>query len=115
MTALDLNRRLATLLGWTNITETGGALLGTPPEGEPQCRGQACVPDWAGDDGEALRLAVNLRIYLIITGVCTYAEYRSSGAPAIKELNGNDRYAATRRAIARAAIATLEASVVRNP
>jgi hypothetical protein len=49
MTAFNLNRRLATLLGWSNIIELGGALLGTPPAGEPQCRNQAVVPNWAGD------------------------------------------------------------------
>lgn len=49
MTAHTLNRCLATALGWTNITETGGSLIGTPPPGAPECRGQAKVPDWAGD------------------------------------------------------------------
>jgi hypothetical protein len=48
-TGIDANRRLAELLGWANIFDVGGALLGTPPAGEPQCRGQAKVPDWAGD------------------------------------------------------------------
>lgn len=46
---LEANRKLAGLLGWTNIVEVAGALLGTPPPSEPECRGQAAVPDWTGD------------------------------------------------------------------
>jgi hypothetical protein len=49
MKNLEANRRLAGLLGWTNIVEVAGALLGTPPVGSPESRGQAKVPDWAGD------------------------------------------------------------------
>jgi len=41
------NKTLAQLLGWTNIEEMGGALLGLPPPGKPHSRGQAMVPDWA--------------------------------------------------------------------
>lgn len=48
MTTLDLNRRLALALGWTNIVDVGNALLGMPPWGIPQARGQAPVPNWAG-------------------------------------------------------------------
>ncbi|QKY08756.1 hypothetical protein [Janthinobacterium lividum] len=43
------NKRLAKLLGWTSIIEVGGALVGTPPAGAVSSRGQALVPDWAGD------------------------------------------------------------------
>lgn len=46
---LDANRRLAELIGWTNIFQVSGALLGTPPDGAAQSRGQAKVPDWNGD------------------------------------------------------------------
>lgn len=46
---LDANRRLAELLGWTDLFQVRGALLGTPPAGAPQCRDQARVPNWAGD------------------------------------------------------------------
>ena len=42
------NKTLALLLGWTNIEEMGGALLATPPNGLPNSRGQALVPDWTG-------------------------------------------------------------------
>ena len=47
--AIAENMRLAGLLGWSNVVEVGGALAGTPPVGAPECRGQALVPDWAGD------------------------------------------------------------------
>lgn len=43
------NLKLATLLGWTQLCNAGGALLGRPPGGAPQSRGQAQVPDWCGD------------------------------------------------------------------
>jgi hypothetical protein len=45
----EANKRLALALGWTEIVEVGGALLGTPPDGAPKSRGQAMVPDWCGD------------------------------------------------------------------
>lgn len=47
--ALAANRRLAELLGWTDIFDVGGALLGTPPPGGAACRNQAKVPNWTGD------------------------------------------------------------------
>jgi len=43
------NAELALALGWTNIIELGGSLLGEPADGAPSCRGQAKVPDWCGD------------------------------------------------------------------
>lgn len=46
---MSTNRRLAEILGWTEIFDVGGALLGNPPLGEPEGRGQARVPDWTGD------------------------------------------------------------------
>lgn len=49
MTELDANRRLAELLGWTDIFDVGGALLGMPPGGSPASRDQAKVPDWVND------------------------------------------------------------------
>jgi hypothetical protein len=53
---LDANRRLAELMGWTNIFQVSGALLGTPPDGAAQSRGQARVPDWNGDWRDCGRL-----------------------------------------------------------
>jgi hypothetical protein len=47
--AMELNRRLAQLLGWTEIVDVGGAWLGRPPGGSQKSRDQAKVPDWCGD------------------------------------------------------------------
>lgn len=49
MTGMEANRRLAELLGWTDIFDVGGALLGMPPGGNPASRDQAKVPDWVND------------------------------------------------------------------
>jgi hypothetical protein len=43
------NQKLAALKGWTNLFVAGTALLGCPPNGAPNSRGQAAVPDWCGD------------------------------------------------------------------
>lgn len=43
------NAELALALGWTNIIELGGSLLGRPAAGAPDSRDQAKVPDWCGD------------------------------------------------------------------
>lgn len=106
------NRRLAELLGWTEIFDVGGALLGTPPPGQPACRDQAKVPDWTGDwraCGPLLTIyirKIELRPDFIIVG----AVY---GAPASFDdawpRNGGDDDAIARRAIVDAVIEKLEA------
>jgi hypothetical protein len=63
------------------------------------------------DDGDALRLAVRLKIEFYIgddAGVATYAGYFDPARPSNRqrfavERHGDDPYAATRRAIVRAA------------
>lgn len=47
--SMDANRRLAELLGWTELFKVGGAWLGRPPGGCQKSRDQAKVPDWTGD------------------------------------------------------------------
>lgn len=59
------NKRLAELLGWTNIVEVGGALVGTPPSGAAASRGQAIVPDWMGDWAAAAPLLAQFEIRLM--------------------------------------------------
>lgn len=56
---LKAERELALLLGWTALQDANGALVGTPPQGYPECRGQAMVPSWARDNGAAFGLMVN--------------------------------------------------------
>lgn len=58
------NKHLAELLGWTSLVEVGGSLLGTPPAGAAESRGQALVPDWAGDWVAAGPLAVEYNIVI---------------------------------------------------
>jgi hypothetical protein len=59
------NKRLAELLGWSLIAEVGGALVGTPPAGAAQSRGQAMVPDWLGDWAAAAPLLAQFEIRLM--------------------------------------------------
>lgn len=108
MTPLDLNRRLATALGWTNIIETGGALLGTPPEGEPQCRGQAKVPDWTGDWRECGPLIGEHRID--IDHWTTVVQSHIAGELMGRSSCEDGRDEAARGAIVLAVVAKLEAS-----
>lgn len=46
---LDAERDLASALGWSNLVNVGHALLGTPPDGGLNSRGQAMVPMWTRD------------------------------------------------------------------
>lgn len=48
-TPMELNKRLAELLGWQNLFDAGGTLIGRPPGGAENSRDQAAVPDWCGD------------------------------------------------------------------
>jgi hypothetical protein len=109
MTALDLNCRLAELLGWTNITELSGALLGTPPAGLPECRGQALIPDWAGDWRDCGPLGSAHRIG-VEHGDVTVRAVLGHGATRVKIGPFGDRDATARRAIVSSVIAKLEAS-----
>jgi len=67
---MQANQRLAELLGWTNVVEVDGALMGVAPHGTPYCHDHAVVPDWCGDwaacmalvmrqDGEILEALLN--------------------------------------------------------
>ena len=62
--AQELNKEVATLLGWTTIVSTGGALLGKPASGSPNSRDQAMVPNWAGDLTAASRLMILTQSYI---------------------------------------------------
>lgn len=105
------NRRLAVLLGWTELFEVPGAILGAPPAGQPAGRGQARVPDWTGDwracgpllaqhrmslDGTALDAVARCRPYEAPVGTAAYADFDTEDA-------------AVRAAIVAAVVAKLEA------
>jgi hypothetical protein len=77
------NKRLAELLGWTNIVEVGGALVGAPPTGASASRGQAMVPDWLGDWAAAGQLICEYRVDL---------EWSHDGKDVVAIINRNDMY-----------------------
>ena len=77
------NKHLAELLGWTSIIEVGGALVGTPPVGAAESRGQALVPDWMGDWAAAGPLVVEYRVDL---------EWTYGGRDVVAIINRNDMY-----------------------
>ncbi|MGK5020730.1 hypothetical protein [Janthinobacterium sp. LB2P10] len=105
------NKRLAELLGWTNIVEVGGALVGTPPAGAAASRGQALVPDWLGDWAAAGPMIGQFKMSVGFTGIDAVATARDyeKGA-AFEAIAGHATAdAAARVAIVRAIISALEA------
>jgi hypothetical protein len=107
-TGIDANRRLAELLGWTNIFDVGGALLGTPPVGEPQCRNQAKVPDWVGDWRDCGPLLVEHLSSLRLGTAWMMAEVEKVFAVARQFGDGESDDQAARGVIVDAVIAKLE-------
>lgn len=108
MTGDELNKRLAALLGWTNINHVGGALIGTPPAGEPQCRNEAKVPDWAGDWRYCGPLIAEHHMQIEAPVFCV--EAKAIHGPWVEaSMEDISRDECTRRAIALAVIARLEA------
>jgi hypothetical protein len=105
-----LNRRLAELTGWINIIELGGALLGTPPAGEPQCRGQAKVPDWEGDWRYCGPMLAPYGMTISRTALDAVAACRGYDPKFALFAEYADEDAAMRAAIVLAVIAKLEAS-----
>ena len=106
---LAANRRLAELLGWKNITDAGGTLLGMPPWAIPNARGQAQVPNWAGDWQEAGKLIAQHNVHLVTgcwsTSACA-AGYTPNMQPHDKHNTPDE---ATRAAVVQAVITKLEA------
>lgn len=112
---LEANRKLAGLLGWTNIVEVAGALLGTPPPGEPECRGQAQVPDWVGDWRACGPLQSEHRITVecLSKAAMATAQDAPTGCYSSHAMHGNAD-AATRHSIVRAACELLESQSAIN-
>lgn len=106
------NKRLAGLLGWTSLVEVGGALLGTPPAGAPECRGQAAVPDWCGDWSAIGPLAAEHQVDVLHSWGsvhCLWGAGANCAARASVDHEDDDRDAATRLALTRAVRDKLEA------
>lgn len=108
MTTLDLNRRLAAALGWTNIVDVGNALLGMPPWGTPEARGQARLPNWAGSWKDCGPLLAEHMIGTGHTTEAVRAALMTGVATVISAGAGRD--AALREVIVLAVAAKLEAA-----
>jgi hypothetical protein len=109
MTALmELTRRLAGLLGWSELTDAGGALLGRPPGGAENSRGQAAVPDWCGDWSAAGPISAEHEIDIFHSHSSVRGQW-DVAQHARANIVDDDRDAATREAIVRAVIGKLEA------
>lgn len=110
--AITANRRLAELLGWKDLFEVPGAILGTPPAGQPAGRNQCSVPDWTGDWRACGPLLAAHRMDLASTSLDAVARCRSFDAPpgaaAFADFDTED--AALRAAIVAAVVAKLEAA-----
>lgn len=110
MQNLELNKRLAELLGWTNVVDAGGALLGRPPGGAANSRDQAAVPNWAGDWAAAGPLGAEHEIDILHNWQSVYGRWgRGYSEHVHVAVVDDDRAAATCLALALAAIAKLEA------
>ena len=107
---MTANRRLAELLGWADLFEVPGAILGTPPVGQPAGRNQGAVPDWTGDWRACGPLLAAHRMDLASTSLDAVARCRSFDAPpgvaAFADFDTED--AAMRAAIVAAVVAKLE-------
>lgn len=102
---IEAERRLAELLGWTNLVEVGGSLVGTPPEGG--VRGQAAVPRWARDKAAAFDLIVHCTLLVDVATICKQTWATSEGFTSFVESWDNHPSVeqATMFAIVKAAIA----------
>ena len=106
------NKRLAELLGWANIVEVGGSLLGTPPAGEAESRGQALVMDWAGDWAAIGPLAAEYQVDVLHNWGSVHGRWGAGANCATRvavDHMADDRDAATRMALTLAVTAKLEA------
>ncbi|MGK5049509.1 hypothetical protein ACQ4WP_26975 [Janthinobacterium sp. GB4P2] len=105
------NKRLAELLGWSNLIEVAGALIGTPPAGAAESRGQAMVPDWAGDWAVIGPLATQHQVDVLHNWGSVHGRWGAGPNCAVRvavDDIASKRDAATRMALTLAVIAKLE-------
>lgn len=108
--SMELNKRLAELLGWTNVVDAGGALLGCPPGGAENSRDQAAVPDWCGNWAAAGPLGAKHEIDILHNWESVCGRWDAGYSQHVRIAVVEDRRdLATREATVRAAIAKLEA------
>lgn len=106
------NKRLAELLGWSSLAEVGGALVGTPPAGAAESRGQALVPDWAGDWLAIGPLAAEHQVDVLHNWGSVHGRWGAGANCATRaavDHIANDRDVATRMVLTLAVAAKLEA------
>jgi len=106
------NKRLAELLGWTKIAEVNGALVGAPPAGAAESRGQALVPDWAGDWAAIGPLSAEHQVDVLHNWGSVHGRWGAGANCATRvaaDHIADDRDAATRMALTLAVAAKLEA------
>lgn len=98
-----LNKAIAERLGWTQIVDARGVLLGRPPCGALNSRGQALVPNWAGNWGDCGPLIGqhSIRVDPLRAGISANNEY-------VLFQDDMDADSAARHAIAMAFLAKLE-------
>lgn len=107
---LDAELALAAAIGWTNLVDVGGMLLGTPPGGAPESRGQAAVPRWTRSWEACGTLMVDTRLIYVINDGIAYAgepDGRVLAATPIADHGGEN--AAVRYALVLAATVKLHA------
>ena len=105
------NKRLAELLGWSSLVEVGGSLLGMPPAGAAESRGQALVPDWAGDWSVIGPMAAERQVDVLHSWGNVYGRWGAAANCAVRvavDHMTDDRDVATRMALTLAVIAKLE-------
>ncbi len=101
MTDRELLEAAAKAAGFDSVIE----MYGFNDFGEPLLDGNEPPTVWnpLADDGDALRLAVKLKIDICLGHDFLYTQTTIAPTPMFKEAVGTDPYAATRRAIVRAA------------
>lgn len=86
---------------WGDGWQSGTMFRSLPRPNSPLVTNVAWNP--LTDDGDALRLAVKLGLYLNIYSTSMHQTFAGTGVHIAEEPHGTDPYAATRRAIVRAA------------
>lgn len=111
MHTLDINTKLANLLGWRNVVHVSGSLLGIPPH-PPNGYKRTIVPDWLGNWSDCAPLLVEHLLFLNVTEKEVFASTNSQIAGSNSLIVKYEDYAlneqAVRYAIVQATINKME-------
>lgn len=111
---VELEKTLATNLGWTNLTVQGDVLLGTPPErshASPTISASVTVPAWTRENGATFRLMAEHGCFPFMSlsdGTGFTVTVGGVGRPFLLTVETADGEAALRTAIVSAVIRKLE-------